>query len=350
MMPVKNKLSLVDDVGEVFFDDEKIYRGISSEYISVTKEILECGLINELVDQKLFPETFISNQKLVDYDLVLEHRKIDPVLYPFEWSPEMLRNAGLVVLKVNEICQKYGYELKDAQPYNLLYEGNKCFFVDFGSIRKTHISRNICSFAEEFLRSYYYPLYIYSKGANYFYSVSFLKAGGILPHFDFVVFKYSFMRILPKRILAKALKGYFLYNKLYSVKDDAVKDSVPLWVYNVIVVMRKYRLFLFSGYSSLRLKKKLSSTNLDIQTQWSSYHSESGIISNGDNIKLTGRFDYVLQLVNRYKPISVLELAGNQGGLSREISKNIEIRRIICSDYDEQAIDNLFLHRTTLTA
>jgi len=343
-MLIKNRLSLIDDVGEVFFDDEKIYRGINSKYIATTRKIFECGLIDELVNYKLFPETLISDQRLIGYDLVLEHRKVNPITYPFEWSPEMLRNAGLTILKVNEICKKYGYELKDAQPYNLVYDGNKCLFVDFGSIQKTKTTHNICFFAEEFLKSYYYPLYIYSKGSEYFFSTSFLKIGGLIPHTDFLLYKKTIVRILPLKFLERLIRYFFYYNKVYSVSDNKCRNKLPLLIYHLYLFAKRYRLFPFSGYRNSSLKNKLTKLNLRSKTQWGNYHSESGMLFHSGDIRLTPRMEFILELVKKYKPRSVLELAGNQGVLSRKIAELSDVKHIICSDYDYQAIDSLYLN------
>ena len=235
-MLLKSNLSLVDDIGEVFIDTNKVYRGINSKYISVTKEIIECGLIDELVTKKLFPETIISTQKLMGYDFVLEHRKINPTTYPFEWSPEMLRNAGLTTLEVNNICHKYGYELKDAHPYNILYEYNRCYYIDFGSIQKRQTTHNLSRpFSEEFLRSYYYPLYLYSKGAKHFFITAFLKLGGLIPHLDFFLYKRPLYRTFSTRFVENMISCFFRYNSIYSINNK----RLPLFFSHTSAIYEK---------------------------------------------------------------------------------------------------------------
>lgn len=132
----KSKLSIVDDIGTVYIGDKYIYRAINTTYIPHVKELLESGLIQELTLNGLFPKTEISNQHIDGYELVLQHEKISRVIYPFEWSPEMLRKAALCVLDVNECANKYGYELKDAHPFNVIFKYNKPLYIDFGSIVK----------------------------------------------------------------------------------------------------------------------------------------------------------------------------------------------------------------------
>ena len=338
----KSKLSLVDDVGDLFIGNNKIYRGIHSQYKSRVINILDCGLIDKLVNEGLFPETIISSQDIAGYELVLEHRKIDYVTYPFEWSPEMLRDAGLTVLKVNEICNRYGYELKDAHPFNLIFDRNKCLFVDFGSFKEKTTANDGCYCAEEFLRSYYYPLYFYSTGAKYLFATSLLKAGGMIPHIDYLLFKNPLLRLLPEKRVERFISYYFYYKKIYSVKDSDLRKKLPTVLYKIVTFMKRHDLLLFSGYASHLLQNKLLKLKLHSATQWSNYHQESGMLSASGAIKLTDRMKTVLAFVSKYKPCSVLELGGNHGVLSRKIAEINEVKTVVCSDYDFQAIDGLY--------
>lgn len=132
----KSNLSVVDDIGVVYIGENYVYRAINSIYIADVKDLLESGLIQELTSKGLFPKTEISNKRIKGHELVLQHEKISRVIYPFEWSPEMLRKAALCVLDVNQCANKYGYELKDSHPFNVLFKYNKPMYIDFGSIVK----------------------------------------------------------------------------------------------------------------------------------------------------------------------------------------------------------------------
>lgn len=343
-MLVKNKLSVADDVGQVYEDHDKFYRGISSKYIDSTLEIIKSGLLEELINNKLFPETVVSDKKILGYDLVLEHKKIEPITYPFEWSPEMLRQAGLAMLEVNDICGKYGYELKDAQPYNIVYEYNKCLFVDFGSIEKIPHSGSLTHFkaTSEFLMSYYYPLYLYSTGAKGYYNNAFLKVEQIISHTDFYLYRSFFIRMLPMKLLNKLELYYTYYIHIYNITDEKIDEKCSGFVAKIIFFMKSNSLFPFSGRTSKYLKNKITGLDLSLKTQWGEYHKDSGMISDAGEPIPTKRLGLVLEWVKKYKPYSVLELAGNQGALSKEIEKIADVKYIICSDYDHQAIDSLY--------
>lgn len=69
-----------------------------------------------------------------DVDIVLEHEHIAVPTYPYEWSPQMLYEAGVLTLDLSEALLPEGLGLKDATPYNVLYRGTDPVFIDFLSI------------------------------------------------------------------------------------------------------------------------------------------------------------------------------------------------------------------------
>ena len=192
--------SLVDEVGVLYEDEQAFYRCINSESEAWALEITESGLIEELVSEGLFPATRISARLIEGYRLVLEHEKVGIPTYPFEWSPEMLRAAGLCVAKVNDVCNQYGYELKDAHPFNVVFEGCRPVFVDFGSIAKLP-KRNRLDWkaASEFECTFQFPLYFYANGAGAFFRNAFLAPGKTYGYSDYLAFRFSLIRFLPGR-------------------------------------------------------------------------------------------------------------------------------------------------------
>ena len=94
----------VDKVGKIFFYKNRIFRAINNDYIDYVKDMFSSGLIEEIAEKKLFPRTWISDIKIENYSLVIEHEKILHWNYPYEWSFDMLRDAGLAILEVNEIA------------------------------------------------------------------------------------------------------------------------------------------------------------------------------------------------------------------------------------------------------
>src|SRR5690606_41372780 len=74
-----------------------------------------------------------------------------------------------------------------------------------------------------------------------------------------------------------------------------------------------------------------------IKTEWGEYHTslyEKNIFADGT------RFGLIIEQIKKLNPQSVLEIAGNQGLLAKEISKFVDI--VICSDIDEKAVDKMY--------
>lgn len=63
----------------------------------------------------------------------LEHRKIDFISYPYEWSFSMLRDAADLQLRVLESALAEGWTLKDATPYNVQFQAGRPIFIDLPS-------------------------------------------------------------------------------------------------------------------------------------------------------------------------------------------------------------------------
>jgi hypothetical protein len=75
---------------------------------------------------------------------------------------------------------------------------------------------------------------------------------------------------------------------------------------------------------------------------WGNYHDE---FSRQGNIVPSPRFERIISLVRELNPSSILELAGNQGALSTLLAEALPETPVVCSDYDEIAVD--VMYRTT---
>ena len=133
----RNEIQMIgynfDEMGRVFSWQGRIFRLIYPEKEQAVKALFSCGLMTELEKAGLFPKTTIAPYTLEDADLILEHEKIDPVVLHSNWSFDMLKDAGLCLLKVNKIAQKYGYQTIDGHGLNILFKSGSPLFIDLGS-------------------------------------------------------------------------------------------------------------------------------------------------------------------------------------------------------------------------
>lgn len=125
--------SQVDDVGRVVWSNGRVLRLIADRYVGFYRDLIANTHIQSLYDRGLV-STMISPTLVNGYQLVLEHRRIPIVSYAPEWSSEMLKDAMLLLLDLNAELLKHGLTLKDAHPYNILFDTTVPQFVDWGSI------------------------------------------------------------------------------------------------------------------------------------------------------------------------------------------------------------------------
>ena len=125
----------LDMVGNIYEYQGKIIRIINKKYNKQTRKLLENGgVIEELIKKNLFIDTKVSELYYPGSDIVLEHRKIAVKQHYSQWTFEMMKDAATLVLTINAICSKYGYELKDCHQSNIMFDGITPIWIDFGSI------------------------------------------------------------------------------------------------------------------------------------------------------------------------------------------------------------------------
>ena len=94
--------------------------------------------------------------------MVLHHRVVPSISYPFEWCALMLKDAALAVLDLVEELARDGLTLQDRHSWNVLFDGSKPVWVDFGSIvRSTGTGWQAY---DEFCRFFLNPLRLMARG------------------------------------------------------------------------------------------------------------------------------------------------------------------------------------------
>ncbi len=90
--------------------------------------------------------------------LVLEHDPIPFLSYPYEWAPEMLQSAAELTLQLGRTAMRAGFALKDATPYNIMFDGFRPVFLDLLSFRRRDPLESIWHPYAQYIRTFFYPL------------------------------------------------------------------------------------------------------------------------------------------------------------------------------------------------
>ncbi len=324
-----------DGMGYGVIEGDAYLRKILPASVDDAIKLLDSGLIDKLSTENIFPITKISSKNEGDQSLLISHELHHAVVHPGYWSPEMLRSAGLLVLRVNEIAGMYGYELTDIHPFNIIFRGVNPMFVDFGSFRKI---RNDLKWSahNQFLRCYIYPLTIFSYGLDdYYFRIYKINGTGISDK-EIMLLRYPVLRYLKPKSLKRFVR---VVNKIHHIKI-----SLRNWLsYRLSPAEKKNNNVGRNNKQEMsRLCSRLNGIKWPSHTRWGDYHTQ--FYDEQGGIRNTPRFETIVSYVKKIQPRVVVEVAANQGVLSKLLCEVDSIEIIFSSDYDVNAIDMNFLH------
>jgi hypothetical protein len=155
-----------DHNGRVFHWNNSLFRGITARKEQLYNGLFDKGIIETLIRKRLLVETERTSYTMDGYPLVLKHRELPFVSYPFEWCAAMLKEAALQLLDLELELAKANLTLQDAHPWNILFDSTHPLNVDFGSIVPPFDLYSSWAAYDEFLRCFIYPLLLMSHGHN----------------------------------------------------------------------------------------------------------------------------------------------------------------------------------------
>jgi len=154
---------LGDPNGRLFTWRGELYRGIAHHRADFYRGLFERGIVRRLIDTGHLVTTELTRLQIDGYALVLKHRRIPFVSYPFCWSGPMLKEAALLTLDLDLELARYGLMLQDAHPFNVLFDGCRPQFVDFTAIVPAG-ERPVGWVNEQFHRTFTWPLQMMARG------------------------------------------------------------------------------------------------------------------------------------------------------------------------------------------
>ena len=332
-----SNMSLVDE-GRVFRWKGKLFRAIRAEHTKSVQRLFSSGLVEALVKEGVFVHSRITDYRIDGFELVVEHQIVDIVSYPREWSFSMLKDAAFLVLRINEIASEFGYQTKDCHAYNVLFAGEVPLYIDLGSFIPFQQKELSLLSLDEFLRTYYYPIKIWASVGAVWGSRAVQRPGLLLDTEDYLRCRWPVFRWTIADPVGKLVSKVY---KVCSGTDESfgeVRKRHPAWKVFLAESCRNLRSTLASierlRSSLVKVKRRAN------KTTWSDYH-DSFTQQNGE-ITLSPRFQYIADLLVSSGVSSVLEVAGNQGVLSRALKRMNPGLLVTCTDADESALDKGF--------
>jgi hypothetical protein len=167
-VPVEfHHLSWVDPVGRLFWYEGNLYRGIREQRATLYRDLLESGIIQELVARRLLIDTWATDLTTDEFPLIVQHRVLPVVSFASEWCSSQLKAAALAVLDLEAALRAHDLTLIDINPWNLLFDGVWPLYVDFSSIAPL-ADKNTWAARDEFHEFYLNPLLLFGKGLGRF--------------------------------------------------------------------------------------------------------------------------------------------------------------------------------------
>ena len=114
-----NKGSFRDPSNRIFESEGKIYRAIFNSGKSDYINIQQSGIIQKLINKNYLIDTdeldrrnkLYSHEELKNVYIILKHKKIPFISYPYEWCFEQLKKAAIFHLDLQLYLLEHNFNL-----------------------------------------------------------------------------------------------------------------------------------------------------------------------------------------------------------------------------------------------
>jgi len=331
--------SFRDPVGNVVAVDGRVFRVIRRPHGGVTLRFIESAFFERRCAAGEFPVTQVVREspdrltELTESDrpeCILEHRRIPFPVYPHEWPPSMLYEAGQFSLDLAEEALAEGWMLKDATPWNVLYSDGRPVFCDVLSFEPRTASGIWYAYAQ-FQRTFVLPLYAYGRHGWPVHALFVDRRDGLDPSVlapivtgwrRWAPFELQTI-ILPARLSRRTTVKYEQTAGTRFAKYGTANQQLAEYV-----LRRSFR----------RLRKQLHAVRLPAErvSRWNNYENDLQHYSHEDH---EGKSNFVSTALSRMGPGRVLDIGANTGEYSLMAAAGGA--SVVAADFDVGALDRL---------
>lgn len=257
-----------------------------------------------------------------------EHPRIFFPSYVHEWSPAMLHRAAELTLDLNERLLEIGWELKDATPTNVLFEGPRPIFVDHLSPSRRQPGQMGWTAYGQFIRTFIIPLCLHQLNGLPLSWIHLTRRDGVPPE-DASRQLSLFNRLRP------SVFGLITLPSLLSRRQGrAPAQGLRTWKGGDESIGRAVTARLLKG---LRTQLDRWSPPIAQATLWSQYDQagESYTLE-----ELQAKETFIQEALDICRPRTVLDLGCNTGRYSRLAAR--AGARVVAVDGDPACVDQLW--------
>jgi len=156
------ELTFRDPAGQLRLTSSCALRQVRPSAVEETQRFLASSLRNELERSgDLIPSQIArpdAHPCISSGEFWLEHPRIDPISYPWEWTTAQWCAAAELTLRVAAQAIEAGWTLKDATPLNILFSGPRPVLVDVLSFERRDAHSSVWLAYGQFVRTFLLPL------------------------------------------------------------------------------------------------------------------------------------------------------------------------------------------------
>ena len=294
-------LSYADANGRLFWWQGGLYRAITDKRAVLYRQLFDRGVVQKLNDKGLLVETELTSLLLDGYAMVLRHREVPFVSYCYEWCAAMLKEAALTVMDVELELAREHLNLQDAHPWNVLFDGVRPVYVDFGSVEPSQSDDSSWPAHDEFCRFFIYPLYLMAHGHG--------RIARWLLHDYEGVLQSEFNALIHRRF-GRVRSSQGVANRLRSVAKRCAPLALRPAIKNLISVTRQS---LWSPLRSARSRIEfLEEVRREVESiDVTSVRTSLSESSLGPSVSVVPEDDSVRAILSDLRPRTVLSVGGH---------------------------------------
>ena len=257
----------------------------------------------------------------------LEHPRIDPISYPWEWAPAQWRAAAELTLRIASQAIDAGWTLKDATPLNIVFDGPRPILVDVLSFERRDPHSSVWLAYGQFVRTFLLPL-IAAKYLRWPLQATMFVRDGYEPRQIYEALP-RWRRISPDLLDVVTLATVFERPGPGPTREAAKKTSSTTDPALATHLLQK---------RIQRLGKQIRNvTDQRSHSQWSQYEKSAGHYQPSD---VDEKQQFVKSILARCHPERVLDIGANTGTYSLLAAD--ASAKVVSLDSDSAALEVLW--------
>ena len=256
-------------------------------------------------------------------DFWLRHPRIDPISYPWEWTPAQWRAAAELTLRVAGKAIDAGWTLKDATPLNVLFDGPRPVFVDVLSFERRDPHSSVWLAYGQFVRTFLLPL-VAARYLSWPLEATLFARDGYEPA--------ALYRALPRwRRFSPALLDVVGLAALFEGKGAKPQKAKPATTHPELATHILHKRL-------ARLGKQIRHTGgQENKSQWSRYVQTASHYQPAD---IEDKQQFVRDTLAECRPVRVLDIGANTGTYS--LMAAAAGAKVVALDSDAAALEQLW--------